>query len=271
MHIHLLAEDFRTDHGILGKIFGNPAPDHQQAGRPRLDLDLGQFAEIGNTVDAQIPVRVFHLMLDQAEACRTVGEGRYENRHIIVEAGLDQGVSLDRVGFQPAPHLHDELTRRIRSPFQLVRDNLDHLIAMLKLFLVDIGVIDTVDVKRPQDIVINAAIRLIMTEAQRFEKIHIDDGGAGGHNRVHHAELHHIAIDMHASPGGCGTRQGQDDGALLILDGHVEDFRRPRKVARGEGHLAHGVDDRPCIKGPDIDMFDRLGKKGRLIVTHAAL
>src|SRR3546814_9430257 len=49
MHFHIfMAEDFRADDRILHEILRHPAADHQKPGGPGRDLDVGQFAEIGN-------------------------------------------------------------------------------------------------------------------------------------------------------------------------------------------------------------------------------
>ena len=50
----LVAEDLGADHGVLGEVLGHAAADHEQAGGAGLDLDVGQFAEVGDRVEGDL-------------------------------------------------------------------------------------------------------------------------------------------------------------------------------------------------------------------------
>ncbi len=130
------------------------------------------------------------------------------------------------------------------------------MVAGLELFLVDIGVVDPIDVVLAQDVVVHLAGGLIVFEAQGLEEIHVDDRGAGGDDRVHHAELHHVAVHVHAAAGRGRAGQDQPRRAVLVLDGHGEDVGGAGGVAARERHLAHRVDDRARVEAGDVDMLD---------------
>ena len=102
----------------------------------------------------------------------------------------------------------NELTRRIRTWLQAFAYLIDRVVAVLQLFFIDVGVIDPVDVIRPQIAVVDGALRLIVTEAQGFEEVHVDDRSACRHDHVDHSEFDHVSIDMHASAcrRGAGER-----------------------------------------------------------------
>ncbi len=48
----LMAEDLGADDRVLHEVLRHAAADHQQARGARLDLDVGQLAEVGDGVDA---------------------------------------------------------------------------------------------------------------------------------------------------------------------------------------------------------------------------
>ena len=73
---------------------------------------------------------------------------------------------------------------------------------MLKLFLVNVGIINAIDIKRAQVVIVDCTIRLIVAIPQCFKEIHINDRCPGGYNRIHHAEFHQITVNMHTTPGG---------------------------------------------------------------------
>ncbi|MNQ97091.1 hypothetical protein D3C85_1127220 [compost metagenome] len=54
MHLGLDAQDLGADDGVLGEVLGHAAADHEQAGDAGGDLDVGQFAEVGDGVQHQI-------------------------------------------------------------------------------------------------------------------------------------------------------------------------------------------------------------------------
>ena len=113
--VHLdivVAEDFRADDSVLREVLGNAAADHQQAGGARLDLDVGQLAEVGDRVEHHVVAAALHrvdLVLDEAEARRAVDEGRAEDRHVMLVGELDEAALLLGVALaQPLAHLADE-------------------------------------------------------------------------------------------------------------------------------------------------------------------
>src|SRR3546814_8053893 len=81
-----MAEDFGADDGVLDEVLRHAAADHQQAGGARLDLDVGQLAEIGDRIERYVVTAALHridLMLHQPETGRAVGERGAEDRHVM--------------------------------------------------------------------------------------------------------------------------------------------------------------------------------------------
>ena len=130
------------------------------------------------------------------------------------------------------------------------------MVAILQLLLIDIGIVDAVDVERPQRIIIRNFIGLVVLVAKRFEEIHVDDRGARRDDRVDHVRADELRIEIHATAGRGRARDHQDDRAILVLQHHVVDLRRPGEVAAGEAHMTHRVDDRPSVEPGDVDMLD---------------
>jgi hypothetical protein len=268
VHVGVDAEDLGADDGVLGEVLRHAAADHEQARDARRDLDVGQLAEVGDRVQHHVGLALGHallLVLDQAETGRGVDEGRAEDRRAFFIGGLDQRAGLLGVAFrQPLAHFPDELARGIAARLQAAGDLIDGVVAGLQFFFVDVGVVDAVDVVRAQDVVVHLAGGLIVLEAQGFEEVHVDDRGAGGDHGVDHAELHHVAVDVHAAAGRGRTGQDQPRRAGLVFQGHVEDVGRAGGVARGERHLAHGIDDRARVEAGDVDVLDGRGQELRL-------
>ena len=101
--VHLdvvMPEDFRANDSILREVLRNAAADHQKPGGARLDLDVGELAEVGDAVERHIMAAAFHrvdLVLDQAEARRAVGKGGAEDRHVVLVGELDEASGLLRI------------------------------------------------------------------------------------------------------------------------------------------------------------------------------
>ena len=71
-----------------------------------------------------------------------------------------------------------------------------------------------------------------MSEAQGFEKIHIDNGSARRHDGIDHAIFDHIDIHLHTTCRTGAAGQGQNIGATVILYHAQEYIRRRRRVPR---------------------------------------
>ncbi len=164
-------------------------------------------------------------------------------------------------GRQPFADFMDEGARGISPRLQRIGDRPDRVIGVLQLFFINIGVVDPIDIKPAQGFIVGNFQRLIMLEAQRLKEIHVDDRGAGRHDRIDHAVFDHVAIDMHAAAGAGRAGQRQDHRAFLVRQHRVEDFGRPPRVARGERHFLHRIDDWTGVIGRDVDMFDRRGQQ----------
>jgi hypothetical protein len=178
----LVAEDFGANDGVLDEILGHAAADHEQAGGARRDLDVGQFAEVGDGVDHH--VRLAGLgrstwCLTRPKPAERIDERRAEDRHVMFVGKLDEAVFLLAMLGQILAHLADESARWNRPRLQLVRDLVDRVVAVLQLLFVDIGVVDAVDVERAQRVVVGHFERLVVLVAKAFEEIHVDDGRAG--------------------------------------------------------------------------------------------
>ena len=207
-------------------------------------------------------------MLDQAEAGRAVDEGRAEDRHVMLVGELDEAVLLLGVALaQPLAHLADERAARVGLRLQAVGDLADRVVAILQLLLVDIGVVDAVDVERAQRIIVRDFIGLVVLVAKRFEEIHVDDGGAGGDDRIDHVGAHQLGIEVHAAAGRGRAGDHQDHRAVLVLEHRVVDVGGAAEVAAGEAHLAHRVDDRARVELGDVDMLDRVDSSSALRVS----
>ena len=48
VHLDVVAEDLGADDGVLREVLRHAAADHEQAGGAGRDLDVGQFAEVGD-------------------------------------------------------------------------------------------------------------------------------------------------------------------------------------------------------------------------------
>ena len=209
MHFHIVvAEDFGANHGVLNEVLRHAAADHQQAGGAGLDLDVGQFAEIGDGIQHHIGLAglgAINLVLHQAETGAAVDEGRAEDRHVMLIGELDEAVLLLAMLGQILAHLPNEGAAGITARFQRVGDLVDGVIAILQGFFIDIGIVDAIDQQRAQGVVIRHFQRLIMLVAKAFEEIHVDDGGAGGHDAIDHVVAQQIGIEIHAAAGAGRT------------------------------------------------------------------
>ncbi len=255
----MMAEDFGADHCVLDEVLRHAAADHQQAGGTGLDLDVGQFAEIGNCIEHHVGLAglgTVNLMLDQAETGAAVHEGRAEDRHIMFISQLDQAVILLAMLGQIFAHLADEGAAAVGAGRQAVGDFVDGVVAILQRFFVDIGVVDAIDQQRAQRIVIRHFQGLIMFVAQAFEEIHVHDGGAGGDNAVDHVAAQQFGIEIHATASAGRAGDDQEDRAIGIGQHLVVDAGGAGEITRSEAHLGHALDDRAGIKAGDVDMLD---------------
>src|SRR3546814_12620449 len=98
------SSDLGADNGVLHEIFRNATADHEETGGARLDLDVRQFAEVSDRIHRQILTARLHgidLMLHEAETRRGIGEGRAEDRHVMLIGELDEAVLLLETGRAP--------------------------------------------------------------------------------------------------------------------------------------------------------------------------
>ena len=93
-------------------------------------------------------------------------------------------------------HGADEFARAVRARRQRVGDLLRGFVADAELFLVDKGVVDAVDHQLAQDAVLHAGLELIagnlVSEAERFKEILINNIGAGGDDGIHHVVANQV-------------------------------------------------------------------------------
>ena len=101
-----------------------------------------------------------------------------------------------------------------------------------------------------------------MPEAQGFKKILVDHVGAGGNDGIDHVVANHV--HEHLLQPGADERAGQakDDATFSIAEHAVVDIGGAVKVAGGEGHLLHRIDQRDdaAVFG-DVEMLDRAAEK----------
>ena len=156
---------------------------------------------------------------------------------------------------------------RIGARFQAVGDLADGEVAVLQLLLVDIGVVDTVDVQRPQRIIVRNFIRLIMLCPSASKKSMSTIVAPVATIASTMFGLHQLRVKVHAAAAEvepATTRMTEQEGSSSVL---VVDGRRTREVAAGEAHLAHRIDDRTGIERGDVDMLDRLESSSALRVS----
>lgn len=89
-----------------------------------------------------------------------------------------------------------------------------------------------------------------------LQKIHVDNGCAGGHNGIHHIVFHQIDINLHAAAGGCRTGQCQDHRAVFFFQHTVVYIGGIGQIAGGKGHFFHRADDVHRVYFFNIDVFD---------------
>src|SRR4030081_1465220 len=96
---------------------------------------------------------------------------------------------------------------------ELVRDLAGSGVANAQLILVDVSVVDPIDGEAAQDVVVHVDLALVMFEAERFEKILVDDDRAGRDDSGDHVVTD--KIDNHVLETGGEKRAGQakNDGA----------------------------------------------------------
>src|SRR5262249_53695854 len=63
-------------------------------------------------------------------------------------------------------------------------------------------------------------------------------------------------IQLAQAGGAERARHARDHRVVRVGQHHVVDLRGAAQVARLEGHVGHGVDDRPHIVGLDVDTYD---------------
>ena len=95
-----------------------------------------------------------------------------------------------------------------------------------------------------------------MFEAERFEKVLIDNDRASGNDRIHHVVLDEIDNDLFQAGGKDRAGQAKNDRAIFVAQHHVIDLRGPAEIARRECHLAHRLDEWDDIVFFDVDLLD---------------
>ena len=200
-------------------------------------------------------------MLANTEASGAVGESGAEDGDTAFVAGLDEAVFLDGTAVvEPFAEFVDKLARAVRTGFEHVGQFVGGVVTSLKFLFVDKGVVDTVDIKFAEfgvgdDVLFGADI---VFEAEGFEEVHVDDGGAGGDDHVDHFVANHVDIDLHAACRTGGAGDGENVGAVFLFAHHGEDIGGTGSVAAGEGHAAHGVDELGGVVFLNVDVFDGL-------------
>ena len=86
----------------------------------------------------------------------------------------------------------DECGRGGKRIGNLARDG----VANAQLIFVDVGVVDAIDREPAQDVVAHEDVAFVMLETERFEKILVDDDGAGRNDGVHHVVADEIDHDV---------------------------------------------------------------------------
>ena len=166
---------------------------------------------------------------------------------------------------QVLAHLADEFARRVRPRLEAVGDFVDRLVAHAQFVFVDQRVVDSIDMHLAQLVVVESVLEAVlghpMLEAERLEKILVDDIRAGADDRIDHVIANHVGEDALQSRADKRSRQAQDHAAVAIAQHAIVNRRRAMQVAGAVRHLSHRLDDRHDAVARDIDMFDRLFQK----------
>ena len=262
VHGDFLAKDFGADDGVLSKVLGGAAADHEEAALGAVHLDLGELEEVGHAVDADIGLAGLFaepLVLADTEAGAAVAEGGAEDGHATLVAGLDEALFLHAMTVgEPFAYLVEELAAGVRTALEGVGDITGSLVASLQFLLVDEGIINTVDVELAElgvgdDVLLGADVVLV---AEGLEEVHVDDAGASADDGVDHLVAHHVDVHLHATGGGGGTGDGEDVGAVLLGDHLAEDVGGAGGVAAGETHVTHGIDKLGAVVLLDVNVLD---------------
>ena len=160
-------------------------------------------------------------------------------------------------------HLADELAGAVGAGLEGVGDLLGGLVADAELFFVDEGVVDAVDHQLAEVGVAGAVLVLVagdvVVEAEGLEEVLVDDVGAGGDDGVDHVVADEVDEDLLQAGGDERAGEAEDDAAVGVAEHHVVDGGGAGSVARGVGHVGHGVDQGDDVVLLDVDVLDRAG------------
>ena len=107
-----------------------------------------------------------------------------------------------------------------------------------------------------------------MFEAKRFEKILIDNDGAGGNDRVHHVVPDKVDNHIFQPGGEKRTGQTENDRAIFIAQHRFVNLRGAAKIAGRERHFAHRFNQRHDVVLLDVDVLDYFDKKIGFLRFH---
>jgi hypothetical protein len=255
VHRDILSKYFRANNHVLYKVFGHTAAYDQQTGIGRIHFYFGQFPEIFDAVYRNMLFRFFGLMLDEAETGAGIGKSRTKNRHSIFIGDLNQRIFLLRIRNEVPAHFFYEFAGGINTRGEPIRNVFYLFVTVLELPFIYKRIVYAIYVCIPQNTVIYLRTALVVPEADRFEKIHINDAGPGCHDHIDHVAGNHIAIDGQASRGAGTACQRQHNRAGLIAYHAVKNHGGFSKLSGAKGHFVHGFDQSDRIETGYIDMF----------------
>lgn len=259
VHRHVVAEAFGAYDGVLRKVFGRAAANHEESACLGGEFNLRQFAEVGYRINGEegfFRFDTFRLVHDQSEAGAAIGECGYEDGHVMFVASLYQGIFFHGVLGEPVSGFPEEFAGGVGTGFEGVGNGFDGAVAVLQFVFVDKGIVDSVDIVFTELFIVDEWCAFVVFVAERLEEVHVDDGRAGGHYAIDHIKAYHIDVDLHTAAGAGAACQDEPVGAAVVVDHPLQDVGGNGRVARGEGHFPHGVDNCRRINFRNIHMPD---------------
>ena len=214
VHGDIVSQYLGTYHRVLGEVHGASSSNHEKSRSYRFDFYFGKFNEILYRIDGEVFLRILPLVFGNSESGARIRKSRTEYGYSAFVTGLYEAVFFYGMGFQPFACFPYEFTGGIGALFKTSGYFIYGIIALLEFFLVDKGVVYTVDIHGPEFRIRGILIAFIMFEPEGFEQIHVDYGGSRSYDAVDHFMSYHVYVYLHASGGTRTSRDGEDVGAF---------------------------------------------------------
>jgi len=169
---------------------------------------------------------------------------------------------LDRTDLDAARRAQplDELPRGAPEGGDLLPEVRDPPVHRPELLLVSIDVMDPVDAPGEEVRVVGMVLPLVVPDPQVLAAV-MEDVRPRGDEDIEEVPARELHEDPLHPRRDHRPREPEEDGAVRVPQHAVEDVGRDRGVPRGEGHPAHGVDDRGGVERGDVHMPHRVIEK----------